>query len=108
MKKNLILGLLVVVFVFTMIASLRAEEEMGNVPYWWRGRNFVGKITAVDKDKVFVLDEKNSVKKRFEINSQTRIFLRDTEKMEIGMTIRIVYKETKQLNIAKAIREVKE
>ena len=108
MKRNLIIGLLVTVFVFTLIASLRAEDEMGNVPYWWRGRNFCGKITAVDKEKVFVLDAKNNVKKRFEINSQTKIFLRDVEKMEIGMQVRIVYKETKQLNIAKAIREVKE
>jgi hypothetical protein len=90
--------------VFAQVVDPDHEQE--NVPYWWKGKNFTGEITRIEKDKIVVTD-KDSVQKEFQIDSQTKIFLRVNDKLNQGVFVKIVYKETKQVNIAKAIREIK-
>jgi len=103
--KRLIVLLVLMAFIFTSIGILFAKE-LQNVPYWWKGRNFTGRIIRIAKNRIIVVNRKNQ-RKEFKIDSQTRIFLRKSEKMEPGLFVKVIYKETKQINIARAIREVK-
>ena len=103
--RKLTASFLLAVFIFTLTGILWADQ-LTNVPYWWRGRNFSGKITAVGKKVIIIQSAKNNKKKKFQMDKQTKIFLRNSEKLEVGMYVKIIYKETKQVNIARAIREI--
>ncbi|MCD4782696.1 MAG: hypothetical protein K8T10_02580 [Candidatus Eremiobacteraeota bacterium] len=105
MKRNEIIAILLMIgFMILTVGSLCAQD--GHVPYWWRGKNFNGRITKIEKSRIEVTNNKNE-KKEFELNSMTKIFLRGAEKLDAGMFVKIVYKETKQVNIARAIREMR-
>jgi len=105
MQRNTIIAILLTVgFIILTVGSLYAQE--GHIPYWWRGKNFNGIITKIEKNKIEVTNNKNKTK-QFETNSMTKIFLRGAEKLSTGMFVKVVYKETKQVNIARAIREMK-
>lgn len=110
MKNKAGFILLLMLFAFTgFLCKPAAAEEtyIENVPYWWTGRNFSGRVEGVGKYKIIVIG-KNNEKKEFEMNQSTRIFLRESEQLTKGMYVKITYKETKQINIAKAVREVKD
>ncbi|MCE1246294.1 MAG: hypothetical protein LWY06_06600 [Firmicutes bacterium] len=112
MKAKVTLAL-AILFVFAIgvfgsvyAQSTEPEHDLENVPYWWKGKNFTGEITRMDSSKITVVD-KDKITKEFQIDSQTKIFLREADKLSQGVYVKIVYKETKQVNIAKAIREIK-
>jgi len=94
------------VFGSAFAQAVEPDHDQENVPYWWKGKNFTGEITKIDNSKILVVD-KDKIQKEFQIDSQTKIFLRQTDKLNQGVYVKIVYKETKQVNIAKAIREIK-
>lgn len=105
MKRNEIIAVLLMIgFILLTVGSLYAQD--GHIPYWWRGKNYSGRITKIEKDKIEVTNDRNE-KKEFRMNSMTKVFLRGDEKLNAGMFVKIVYKETKQVNIARAIREMK-
>lgn len=103
--KNIIAFLALLAFLLVTTAVIMAGP-VENVPYWWKGRNFSGNVTAVGKYKLFVVNKEN-ITKEFDMEKDTRIFLRNGQNIKKGMYIKVTYKETKQKNIAKAIREIK-
>lgn len=98
--------IIIAIFLLLGFCSAFAQEYLDAMPYWWKGRNFTGEITRVEGNLITITNLNNE-KKKFEINSLTKLFLRSSDHLKEGLFVKMVYKKTRQKNIARAVRELK-
>ncbi|MCL5036758.1 MAG: hypothetical protein M1269_06510 [Chloroflexi bacterium] len=103
--------LLAACMVFAFIVSVSyinsTTGENVDVPLWWTGQQFSGKLTAFAPDQITLKDDIGNTK-TFMIDANTKIAFRGAMGFTEGMPLKVVYRGAEEKPIAKSIRLLKE
>lgn len=104
--------LLAACMVFAFIVSVSyinsTTGENVDVPLWWTGQQFSGRLTAFAPDQITLKDDLGN-EKTFMIDANTKIAFRGAAMgFAEGMLLKVVYRGSEEKPIAKSIRLLKE
>ena len=103
--------LLAACMVFAFIVSVSyinsTTGENVDVPLWWTGQQFSGRLVAFAPDQITLKDDLGNTK-TFMIDANTKIAFRGAMGFTEGMPLKVVYKGAEERPVARSIRLLKE